>query len=38
VDVYPSFVIAQKLKLVKEELKRWNKEVFGNVKIKNITL
>ena len=27
----PSFVLANKLKLLKHDLKKWNVEVFGNV-------
>ena len=27
----PSFVLAQKLKTLKEDLKKWNKEVFGDL-------
>ena len=27
----PSFVLANKLKLLKNDLKKWNVEVFGNV-------
>jgi hypothetical protein len=27
----PSFVLASKLKALKEDLKQWNKEVFGDV-------
>ena len=30
----PSFVLCQKLKALKEDLKRWNKQVFGDVGIK----
>ncbi|KAG5540926.1 hypothetical protein RHGRI_020977 [Rhododendron griersonianum] len=28
----PSFVLAKKLKLLKEDLRKWNSEVFGNLK------
>jgi len=35
---YDSFIIIRKLKMVKEELKKWNKELFGDVKIKNCNL
>jgi hypothetical protein len=27
----PSFVLANKLKLLKRDLKKWNEEVFGNI-------
>ena len=27
----PSFVLAQKLKALKEDLKKWNKEEFGDL-------
>ena len=30
----PSFVLCQKLKALKEDLKRWNKQVFGDVGLK----
>ncbi|KAG5549689.1 hypothetical protein RHGRI_014853 [Rhododendron griersonianum] len=30
----PSFVLAKKLKLLKEDLRKWNSEVFGNLKDK----
>ena len=36
--VFQLFVIAKKLKLVEKELKRWNKEVFGDVKVKKYNL
>ena len=29
--VSPSFVLAQKLKALKEDLKKWNKEEFGDL-------
>ena len=32
---YPSFVLAQKLKALKEDLKKWNKEEFGDLAFKN---
>ena len=31
---YPSFVLAQKLKALKEDLKKWNKEEFGDLAFK----
>jgi len=31
-------VLARKLKLVKEELKKWNKEVFGDIKLRKSNL
>jgi hypothetical protein len=31
----PSFILAQKLRALKEEIKRWNREVFGNVGARN---
>ena len=31
---FASFVIARKLKFVKEDLKKWNKEVFGDIKLR----
>jgi hypothetical protein len=27
---FPSFVLARKLKALKVDLKKWNKEIFGN--------
>jgi hypothetical protein len=33
----PSFVLAKKLRALKGEIKRWNKEVFGNVGARNKT-
>ena len=27
----PSFILARKLKALKDDLKKWNKEVFGNL-------
>ena len=35
---FASFVLARKLKLVKEELKKWNKEVFGDIKLRKYNL
>ncbi len=34
----PSFVLASKLKMLKEDIKKWNKESFGNVYIKKLEL
>jgi hypothetical protein len=31
----PSFILAKKLRALKEEIKRWNREVFGNVRVRN---
>jgi hypothetical protein len=33
-----SFVLASKLKVLKEDIKKWNKESFGDVHIKNLEL
>ena len=30
----PSFILANKLKLLKNDLKRWNVEVFGHVEVR----
>jgi len=35
---FASFVLASKLKVVKEELKIWNREVFGDVRLKKFSL
>ena len=35
VEGYASLVVARKLKLVKEEIKKWDKEVAGDIKIGN---
>ena len=35
---YPSFVLAQKLKALKEDLKKWNKEEFGDLAFKKCLL
>jgi len=32
------YVLARKLKAVKEELKKWNREVFGDVKLRKYNL
>ena len=34
----PSFVLAQRLKTLKEDLKRWNKEEFGNLAFRKKSL
>jgi hypothetical protein len=34
----PSFVLAQKLKALKVDLKRWNEQVFGNVEFRKKAL
>uniref|UniRef100_A0A2N9H476 Reverse transcriptase domain-containing protein n=1 Tax=Fagus sylvatica TaxID=28930 RepID=A0A2N9H476_FAGSY len=34
----PSFVLASKLKVLKEDIKKWNREVFGDVHIKKLEL
>ncbi|XP_057477777.1 uncharacterized protein LOC130765384 [Actinidia eriantha] len=34
----PSYCLARKLRLLKEDLKRWNREVFGRVEIRLATL
>ena len=34
----PSFVLASKLKMLKEDIKKWNKESFGSVHIKKVEL
>jgi hypothetical protein len=31
----PSFILAKKLRALKSEIKRWNREVFGNVGVRN---
>jgi hypothetical protein len=31
----PSFILAKKLRALKGEIKRWNREVFGNVGARN---
>ena len=33
---YASYVVASKLKVVKEKLKKWNRDVFGNSKLKSM--
>jgi hypothetical protein len=34
----PSFVLAIKLKALKEDLKQWNKETFGDIRLKLLEL
>jgi len=34
IEGFASFVLARKLKRVEEELKKWNKKVFGDIKFK----
>jgi hypothetical protein len=34
----PSFILASKLKALKEDLKFWNKHVFGDVSLKQLQL
>ena len=34
----PSFVLASKLKALKEDLKYWNKHVFGDINLKQLQL
>jgi hypothetical protein len=34
----PSFLLASKLKVSKEDIKKWNKESFGDVHIKKLEL
>jgi len=38
VEGYASCVVARKVKLVKEEIKKWNEEVFGDVKIRKYNI
>ena len=38
VECFASFVIKRKLKFVKEELKKWNKEVFRDIKLRKYKL
>ena len=38
VEGYGSFVVAKKLKVVKAEIKKWNREVFGDIKIRKYNL
>jgi len=35
---YASFVVASKLKVVKEKLKKWNRDVFGDIKTQKYDL
>jgi hypothetical protein len=34
----PSYILASKLKALKEDIKKWNKECFGDVRIKKLDL
>ena len=34
----PSFILASKLKVLKEDIKKWNRESFGDVHIKKLEL
>ena len=34
----PNLVFAKKLQALKNNLKKWNKEVFGNVLVKKVAL
>ena len=38
VEAYASFVVAKKLKVIKAEIKKWNREVFGDIKIRKYNL
>ena len=38
VEGYASFVVAKKLKVIKAEIKKWNREVFGDIKIRKYNL
>ena len=38
VEGYMSVAVARKLKLVKEEINKWNKEAFGDIKIRKYNL
>jgi len=38
VEGFASFVLARKLKFVKEQLKKWNKKVFGDIKLRKYKL
>jgi len=38
VDGYASYIVATKLKFVKEKLKKWNREMFGDVKTQKYNL
>ena len=29
---FPSFIVANELKIIKEKLKKWNRDVFGDIK------
>ena len=38
VEGYASYVVAKKLKVIKEEIKKWNREVFGDIKVRKYNL
>ena len=38
VEGYAIYVLARKLKVVKDELKKWNIEVFGDIKLRKYNL
>ena len=38
VEGYASFMVAKKLKVIKAEIKKWNRDVFGNIKIQKYNL
>ena len=38
IEGYASFVVAKKLKVIKAEIKKWNREVFGDIKIRKYNL
>jgi len=38
VDGFASYIVANKLKLVKKKLKKWNKDVFGDIKTQKYNL
>ena len=38
VDGFVSYIVANKLKLVKKKLKKWNKDVFGDIKTQKYNL
>ena len=38
VEGFASYVLARKLKVIKERLKEWNKEVFGDIRVRKFNL
>ena len=38
VDGFASYIVATKLKFVKEKLKKWNRDVFGDIKTQKYNL